>query len=83
MADHFAPGDIVQATTMAVGDAKSCFFSTVGESMGVVKATDEEGNELFPVDQSHMRNEAGVVFKRKVAKPVWMPSPADLTSSIQ
>ena len=74
MSDHFQPGDIVRASTLAVGDAKSCFFSTTGESFGVIMAKDPQGNELFPADQSHMRNSEGVFFKRKVARPTWLDS---------
>ena len=72
MADHFQPGDIVRASTLAVGDAKSCFFSTIGHNFGVIMAKDPQGNELVPVDQSHMKNSDGVFFKRKVAKPCWL-----------
>lgn len=72
MTDHFMPGDVVRAHLVSVGDMKSCFLSTVGSDFGVVEAKDDSGNRLFPVDQSHMRNEEGSLFKRKVAQPVWI-----------
>jgi exosome complex component CSL4 len=71
ISDHFQPGDIVKASTISVGDARSCFFSTLSPDHGVVVAKDVDGKELFPVDQSHMKNEDGIVFRRKVARPVW------------
>ena len=74
MADHFMPGDLVRAHLVSVGDMKSCFLSTVGPEFGVVEAKDDQGNRLFPVDQSHMRNEEGTVFKRKAARPLWLTS---------
>ena len=67
--DHFLPGDIVKAITLVAGDAKSCFFSTIGVQYGVVWAKDDHGNQLFPLDESHMKNTQGLIFKRKVAKP--------------
>lgn len=70
--EHFLPGDIVRALTLVAGDAKSCLFSTVGSEYGVVKAKDDQGNELFPLDESHMKNSSGLVFRRKVAKPQWL-----------
>lgn len=70
--DHFLPGDIVKAVTLVAGDAKSTFFSTRGAECGVIRAKDDDGNDLFPVDDSHMKNSAGLVFKRKVAKPNWL-----------
>ncbi len=76
ISDHFAAGDIVRAKTIAVGDAKSTFFSTIGSEYGVVLAKEQpigDGEFLVPVDQSHMRNASNTaVYKRKVAKPVWM-----------
>ena len=68
--DSFLPGDLVRATAISVGDAKSCFFATNQPNLGVVMAKDQNGELLTPVDESHMRNTAGIVFKRKVAKPV-------------
>ena len=76
IADHFGPGDIVRATTLSTGDAKSCFFSTIGPELGVVLSKGEGDNFLLPVDQSHMRDEkSGRIYRKKVAKPEWMMSP--------
>jgi exosome complex component CSL4 len=72
MTDHVYPGDIVRAHMLSVGDMKSCFVSTIGQEFGVIVAKDPKGNELFPLDQSHMKNKDGQVFKRKVARPEWM-----------
>ena len=72
MMDHFFPSDFVRAQLISVGDMKSCFLSTVGQEFGVITANDPEGNKLFPVDQSHMKNEKGAIFKRKVARPSWL-----------
>ena len=72
MSDHFAANDLVRAHVLAAGDMKACFLSTTGQSFGVLVAKDADGNALVPVDESHMKNEAGTVFKRKVAKPQYM-----------
>jgi exosome complex component CSL4 len=72
MSDHFFPGDLVRAHMLSIGDMKSCFVSTVGQDFGVIVAKDPDGNPLFPVDQSHMKNAEGLVYKRKVARPIWM-----------
>ena len=72
MMDHFVPSDFVRAHLLSVGDMKSCFLSTVGQEFGVINATDSDGNKLVPVDQSHMKNDRGMVFKRKVARPTWL-----------
>ena len=73
IADHFQSGDIVRAKTIAIGDAKSSFFSTTGADYGVILAKGHDGEFLVPVDQSHMRTpDNSIVFKRKVAKPVWL-----------
>ena len=73
IADHFQAGDIVRAKAIAIGDAKSSFFSTIGANYGVVVAKGPDGEPLVPVDQSHMRtSDNSAVFKRKVAKPVWL-----------
>jgi len=77
ISNHFQPGDIVKATTLSVGDAKSCFFSTCGPDYGVIMAKDPltPGAFLVPIDESHMRNsDNSVVYKRKVARPVWLPA---------
>ena len=73
ISDHFQAGDIVRAKTIAIGDAKSTFFSTIGADYGVVIAKGSDDEFLVPVDQSHMRTANGsVVYKRKVAKPQWL-----------
>lgn len=72
MSDHFFPGDLVRAHMLSIGDMKSCFVSTVGQDFGVIVAKDPNGMPLFPVDQSHMKNADGRVYKRKVARPIWM-----------
>jgi exosome complex component CSL4 len=71
MMDHFFPSDFVRAQLISVGDMKSCYLSTIGQDFGVIQALDPQGNKLYPVDQSHMKNDTGAVFKRKVARPSW------------
>lgn len=80
--DHFMPGDILKAKTIALGDVKSTFFSTIGAEYGVVLAKNSmDGEFLVPVDQSHMRSEDGqIVVKRKVAKPTWLTIPPPETA---
>jgi len=76
ISDHFHAGDIVRAKTIAIGDSKSTFFSTIGADYGVVLAKGPDGQFLVPVDQSHMRTaDNSTVFSRKVAKPVWLTIP--------
>jgi exosome complex component CSL4 len=72
MFDHFLAGDVVRAHLISVGDMKSCFLSTVGPDFGVIRALDPAGNQLFPVDQSRMKNSNSEIFRRKVARPQWM-----------
>ncbi|CBQ68112.1 related to CSL4-exosome core component [Sporisorium reilianum SRZ2] len=39
LADCFRPGDIVRATVISLGDARSYYLSTAGNSLGVIYAT--------------------------------------------
>lgn len=39
IADCFRPGDIVRATVISLGDARSYYLSTAGNSLGVIYAT--------------------------------------------
>ena len=67
----FRVGDIVRATVISLGDEKTYYLSTAGNELGVVMATSEAGNRMFPVSWKEFQDEVtGVREERKVARPV-------------
>lgn len=67
----FRPGDIVRATVLSLGDARSYYLTTARNDLGVVFATSAEtGKQLEPQSWEVMRDAAtGETEPRKVAGP--------------
>ncbi|RKU41866.1 exosome 3'-_5 exonuclease subunit ski4 (Csl4) [Coniochaeta pulveracea] len=68
--ESFRPGDIVRAEVISLGDQANYYLSTARNELGVIMATSEAGNTMYPVSWKEYKDpETGVVEKRKVAKP--------------
>ncbi|KAI9760880.1 MAG: Vacuolar protein 8 [Chaenotheca gracillima] len=66
----FRPGDIVRAQVISLGDQSSYYLSTAQNHLGVVMATSEAGNAMYPVSWKEFRDPTtGEAESRKVAKP--------------
>lgn len=71
VAESFRVGDVVRAVVISLGDERSYYLSTARNELGVVMATSEFGNQMFPVSWREFQDgEVGVRELRKVAKPV-------------
>jgi len=69
--ESFRPGDIVRATVISLGDQSNYYLSTASNNLGVIMATSEAGNTMYPVSWKEFRDpETGLSESRKVAKPV-------------
>ncbi|TGZ84273.1 exoribonuclease CSL4 [Ascodesmis nigricans] len=69
--ESFRPGDVVRAKVISLGDLQNYYLTTAGNSLGVVMAVSEEGEEMVPVSWREMRGmKTGKVELRKVAKPI-------------
>ncbi|KAL2255404.1 hypothetical protein VTK26DRAFT_3442 [Humicola hyalothermophila] len=68
--ESFRPGDIVRAEVISLGDQANYYLSTARNELGVILATSEAGNTMFPVSWKEYRDpETGLSEPRKVAKP--------------
>ncbi|CAK7235327.1 exosome 3'-_5 exonuclease subunit ski4 (Csl4) [Sporothrix bragantina] len=68
--ESFRPGDIVRAQVISLGDQANYYLSTASNALGVVMATSETGNPMYPVSwKEYIDPETGVSEPRKVAKP--------------
>ncbi|EGO60398.1 hypothetical protein NEUTE1DRAFT_119585 [Neurospora tetrasperma FGSC 2508] len=68
--DSFRPGDIVRAEVISLGDQASYYLSTARNELGVIMATSEAGNTMYPVNWKEYKDpETGLSEPRKVAKP--------------
>ncbi|KAI9649110.1 exosome 3'-_5 exonuclease subunit ski4 (Csl4) [Ciborinia camelliae] len=68
--ESFRPGDIVRAVVISLGDQQSYFLSTARNELGVIMATSESGNAMYPVSWKEYKDpETGASESRKVAKP--------------
>ncbi|WFD29472.1 hypothetical protein MSPP1_000481 [Malassezia sp. CBS 17886] len=81
MSECFRPGDIVRATVISLGDARSYYLSTAANDLGVIYAMSSvdgargwhaQGRPMQPVSWREMSDENGVVERRKCAKPEWV-----------
>ncbi|KAI0119346.1 hypothetical protein F4814DRAFT_236431 [Daldinia grandis] len=68
--ESFRPGDIVRAQVISLGDQANYYLSTANNELGVIMATSEAGNPMFPVSWKEYKDpETGLSEPRKVAKP--------------
>ncbi|KAL2136387.1 hypothetical protein VTI74DRAFT_4031 [Chaetomium olivicolor] len=68
--ESFRPGDVVRAEVISLGDQANYYLSTARNELGVILATSEAGNTMYPVNWKEYRDpETGMVELRKVAKP--------------
>ncbi|KAI1153516.1 hypothetical protein F4825DRAFT_252117 [Nemania diffusa] len=69
--ESFRPGDIVRAQVISLGDQANYYLSTATNELGVIMATSEAGNAMFPVSWKEYKDpETGLSENRKVAKPL-------------
>lgn len=55
---------------ISLGDQQSYFLSTARNELGVIMATSEMGNAMYPVNWKEYKDpETGASESRKVAKP--------------
>ena len=83
--DSFRPGDIVRATVISLGDARSYYLSTAANHLGVIYATSSSSyptsqstspawninpTPMLPISWQQMIDPlTGIIEKRKCAKP--------------
>ncbi|RDW94795.1 putative CSL4-core component of the 3`-5` exosome [Coleophoma crateriformis] len=68
--ESFRPGDIVRAVVISLGDQANYYLSTASNHLGVIMATSEAGNAMYPVSWKEYKDpETGMSENRKVAKP--------------
>ncbi|KAK3326331.1 hypothetical protein B0H66DRAFT_573843 [Apodospora peruviana] len=68
--ESFRPGDIVRAEVISLGDQANYYLSTARNELGVIMASSEAGNTMYPVNWKEYRDpETGMSELRKVAKP--------------
>ncbi|KAI1375196.1 hypothetical protein F4677DRAFT_143767 [Hypoxylon crocopeplum] len=69
--ESFRPGDIVRAQVISLGDQANYYLSTASNELGVIMATSEAGNTMYPVSWKEYKDpETGLSEPRKVAKPI-------------
>jgi exosome complex component CSL4 len=68
--DCFRPGDVVRASVLSLGDARSYYLSTASDELGVVSARAAQSGEVMaPVSWTEMQcPRTGITERRKVAK---------------
>ncbi|KAI0122839.1 hypothetical protein BJ170DRAFT_114360 [Xylariales sp. AK1849] len=68
--ESFRPGDIVRAQVISLGDQANYYLSTASNDLGVIMATSEVGNVMYPVSWKEYKDpETGLSESRKVARP--------------
>ena len=69
--ESFRVGDVVRAKVISLGDERSYYLSTAKNELGVVLATSDMDNMMFPVSWREFEDAVtGQRETRKVAKPV-------------
>ncbi|KAI1113690.1 hypothetical protein F5Y14DRAFT_441635 [Nemania sp. NC0429] len=64
--ESFRPGDIVRAQVISLGDQANYYLSTANNELGVIMATSEAGNTMFPVSWKEYKDpETGLSEHRK------------------
>lgn len=67
--ESFRPGDIVRAQVISLGDQANYYLMTASNELGVMMATSEAGNVMYPVSWNEYKDpETGLSENRKVAK---------------
>ncbi|PMD46202.1 hypothetical protein L207DRAFT_479834 [Hyaloscypha variabilis F] len=68
--ESFRPGDIVRAVVISLGDQSNYYLATASNNLGVIMATSEAGNAMYPISWKEYKDpETGASESRKVAKP--------------
>ncbi|MCJ1478816.1 exosome 3'-_5 exonuclease subunit ski4 (Csl4) [Lambiella insularis] len=68
--EGFRVGDVVRAVVISLGDQSSYYLSTARNELGVIMATSEDGNTMYPISWKEFRDPVtGRAESRKVAKP--------------
>lgn len=61
---------IMGPAQISLGDQSNYYLSTASNELGVVMATSEDGNQMYPISWKEFRDpETGATESRKVAKP--------------
>ncbi|KAI9667805.1 MAG: exosome 3'-_5 exonuclease subunit ski4 (Csl4) [Bathelium mastoideum] len=69
--EMFRVGDIVRGLVISLGDQSSYYLSTAKNELGVIMATSEQGNAMYPISWREFKDpETGKTEARKVAKPL-------------
>lgn len=69
--ESFRVGDVVRAVVISLGDERAYYLSTAKNELGVVLATSEGRNTMYPISWKEFQDPvSGVKELRKVAKPV-------------
>ena len=69
--ESFRVGDVVRAVVISLGDERSYYLSTAKNELGVIMASSEWGNQMFPISWREFQDPVtGQKEIRKVAKPV-------------
>jgi len=82
MIKAFRPGDLIIASVLSLGDARSYYLSTAGADQGVVEAVSAAGGDMAPVSWERMQCKVtGMKEYRKVAKVAETTQSASLQST--
>ncbi|KAF2258520.1 hypothetical protein CC78DRAFT_478450 [Lojkania enalia] len=66
----FRVGDLVRGMVISLGDQSNYYISTAQNEYGVIIATSEAGNNMYPISWKEFRDpKTGATETRKVAKP--------------
>ncbi|MCJ1247725.1 exosome 3'-_5 exonuclease subunit ski4 (Csl4) [Trapelia coarctata] len=68
--EGFRVGDVLRGVVISLGDQASYYLSTARNELGVIMATSEDGNEMYPISWKEFKDPVtGKTESRKVAKP--------------
>lgn len=71
VSESFRVGDVVRAVVISLGDERSYYLSTAKNELGVIMATSQWGNQMYPISWREFQDPTtGLKELRKVAKPV-------------
>ena len=71
VSESFRVGDVVRAVVISLGDERSYYLSTAKNELGVIMATSQWGNQMYPISWKEFQDPTtGLKELRKVAKPV-------------